>query len=209
MTVFGKTVIQHCDLEESNLNRKVPLDWDICRETIANLKLTKDSMILDIGSKDGKKARYVLDKGNLIMSDLIPNNNLSPFVVASATFLPFRRNSFDLVIILHVIEHIKDDKNALKEIYRVLKEKGTMLLVTPNAKRLEDIYSFIIKVIRKSPHRYPLNPDHVFEYGAADIRNLLIQSEFTNYKIEPIFMKLSWFFRIYRYCNQWIVTAQK
>ena len=187
---------------------KLPLDWDYCRKRALNLNLTEGSIVLDIGSKDGKKAHYVINKGQLTMSDIC-RRKISPFVLCDATNLPFKDDSFDLVTILHVIEHIKNDEAALRDIYRVLKKNGTALIVTPNANRFTKLYSVILKVIKRSPYPYPMNTDHVFEYGESDIKSLLKNSEFQNYKIEPFFMKISRYLRIGKYCDQWIVTAKK
>jgi ubiquinone/menaquinone biosynthesis C-methylase UbiE len=188
---------------------KLPLDWDACRKKALQFDLTHNSIILDIGSKDGKKAQYILNKGQLIMSDITLKKSISPFVLSDAAHLPFSNDSFDLVTLLHVIEHTQNDKTVLKEIYRILKKNGTALIVTPNANRFTKFYSFILRIVTRSPYKYPLNPDHVFEYGASDIENIMKNSEFQNYKIEPIFMKISRFLRIKKYCDQWIVTAKK
>jgi ubiquinone/menaquinone biosynthesis C-methylase UbiE len=47
-----------------------------------------------------------------------------------ATNLLLKDSSFELVTMLHVIEHIKNDKAALREIYHVLKKDGVALIVT-------------------------------------------------------------------------------
>lgn len=47
------------------------------------------------------------------------------------TSLQFDKNSFDLLICNHVLEHIPDDKPAIKEIYRVLKPGGSTILQVP------------------------------------------------------------------------------
>ena len=55
-----------------------------------------------------------------------------------AVFPPFQtleNDSFDSVVSFQVIEHIKDDKSFLKEIYRVLKPGGVAVLTTPNIKK--------------------------------------------------------------------------
>jgi hypothetical protein len=49
---------------------KLPSDWDNCKKRVLNLNLTENSMILDIGSNDGKKAHYTINKGQLTMSDI-------------------------------------------------------------------------------------------------------------------------------------------
>jgi|HubBroStandDraft_1064217.scaffolds.fasta_scaffold10234_4 2-polyprenyl-3-methyl-5-hydroxy-6-metoxy-1,4-benzoquinol methylase len=41
--------------------------------------------------------------------------------------------SFDLVLMSHVIEHIHDAVGTLTEIHRVLKSAGTLVIITPNA----------------------------------------------------------------------------
>jgi len=45
--------------------------------------------------------------------------------------LPFEDNKFGLIICSHVLEHIDDDIKAMKELYRVLKPKGTLLAPVP------------------------------------------------------------------------------
>lgn len=45
----------------------------------------------------------------------------------------FENESFDTVILCHVIEHLPHPKAALKEIYRILKPEGLALVYCPNA----------------------------------------------------------------------------
>jgi SAM-dependent methyltransferase len=47
-------------------------------------------------------------------------------------FLDFENNSFDTIVSFQVIEHIKDDKLFLQEIYRMLKPGGKAIISTPN-----------------------------------------------------------------------------
>jgi len=54
--------------------------------------------------------------------------------------IPYKDNSFDLVIYAEVIEHLRENHlNTLKEIYRVLKPNGFLLFGTPNSKSLRKI----------------------------------------------------------------------
>jgi 2-polyprenyl-3-methyl-5-hydroxy-6-metoxy-1,4-benzoquinol methylase len=52
------------------------------------------------------------------------------FAVADGMFLPFRRESFDLVLSHAVIEHVADAARYLRECRRVLKPSGRMYLST-------------------------------------------------------------------------------
>ena len=52
-------------------------------------------------------------------------------LVEDLTKLTLSDNSYDLVVIWHVFEHIVEDKKAISEVYRVLKPKGTLLMSVP------------------------------------------------------------------------------
>lgn len=50
------------------------------------------------------------------------------FKTASADKLPFKDNTFDLILFYETIEHVENPKACLKEIKRVLKKNGTLIL---------------------------------------------------------------------------------
>ena len=75
-----------------------------------------------------------------------------------AVFPPFSDlpdNAFDSIVSFQVIEHVKQDKEFLEEIHRVLKPGGKAILTTPN--------------IKKTLTR---NPWHVREYTAQQLTDL-------------------------------------
>jgi ubiquinone/menaquinone biosynthesis C-methylase UbiE len=53
-------------------------------------------------------------------------------VLASAEALPFHNETLDVVLLIEVLEHVQNDKVALKEIHRVLAPGGVLILTTPN-----------------------------------------------------------------------------
>lgn len=53
-------------------------------------------------------------------------------ICAQAESLPYEPNSFDLVLSHEVLEHVEDDRAAAREIVRVLKNGGRLLLFIPN-----------------------------------------------------------------------------
>ena len=70
--------------------------------------------------------------------------------------LDFADESFDYVISFQVIEHIKNDKEFVAEVSRVLRKGGKFIVSTPNA-----------------PMSLTRNPWHVREYKAEELKELL------------------------------------
>jgi len=52
-------------------------------------------------------------------------------VKADICDLPFKDDTFDLILCNHVLEHITDDLKAMEELYRVLKKRGTLIAQVP------------------------------------------------------------------------------
>lgn len=75
---------------------------------------------------------------NYIMGDLNPANDEIRKV--DATRLDFSDNYFDFVICCHVLEHIIDDRRAMREIFRVLRVGGKAVLQTPFSSILKNSF---------------------------------------------------------------------
>lgn len=54
------------------------------------------------------------------------------FVCGDATALPFPDCSFDAVTMFDLLEHVPDDRQAIRETLRVLRPGGVLLISTPN-----------------------------------------------------------------------------
>jgi SAM-dependent methyltransferase len=54
--------------------------------------------------------------------------------------MPFEKDEFDMVICNHVLEHVPDDRQALREIFRVLKKGGFAILQVPTDYSAENTY---------------------------------------------------------------------
>lgn len=55
---------------------------------------------------------------------------------ASAQDLPYKNESFNVVIIKHIVEHLPDPAKAINEIGRVTEKNGVLILATPNLSSL-------------------------------------------------------------------------
>lgn len=104
----------------------------------------RNKVILDVGCSIGWFCGVAVDLKAKEVWGIDPNkgqietarkqNIGAKFKVASAGKLPFGSKKFDLVTLLDVIEHIpkNTEPQTLKEIYRVLKPGGKLLISTPN-----------------------------------------------------------------------------
>ncbi len=68
---------------------------------------------------------------------------------ASREKLSYTNDFFEAVVFFDVIEHLEQDEFFLKEIKRVLKDKGTFMLVTPDGKSRWDKDITHINIYRK------------------------------------------------------------
>lgn len=86
--------------------------------------------------------------------------------------ITYSDNSFDLIICSHVLEHIPNDLDAMKELYRVLKVGGLAILQVPISKNSScTIENFSIKN-PKQRELYFGQYDHVRIYGQDYISRL-------------------------------------
>lgn len=86
--------------------------------------------------------------------------------------LPFEDNHFDLFLCNHVLEHVPEDIEAMKEIFRVLKPGGNALLQVPISKNsAETVEDFTIEDQKKREELFG-QFDHCRIYGQDYITRL-------------------------------------
>tara|TARA_B100001057_G_scaffold248965_2_gene249207 strand:+ start:38972 stop:39745 length:774 start_codon:yes stop_codon:yes gene_type:complete len=121
--------------------------------------------VLELGCGEGRgidiimkksKSYTAIDKISVMTEKLSQKYPNGKFI--SSSFPPvsdIKDNSFDTILSFQVIEHIKNDKLFMKEIYRILKPGGIALLSTPN--------------INMTLTR---NPWHIREYTSNQLKKL-------------------------------------
>jgi len=97
-----------------------------------------DDLILDVGCGTGLGASELGTNSQVIGLDVSIDafrvcdwNRLGMPCVGSAERMPFKNDSFQLVVALDVLEHLERVDTALKEIYRVCKPGGFLLVLVP------------------------------------------------------------------------------
>jgi len=156
----------------------------ILKKKTASLKHKPN--ILDVG---GRKSHYTIGiKGDIIISDLPRKSeiqiklnlgitdsiqgqtykrrtNIKKIIYDNMTNSKLANNSFDIVVSVEVLEHVKEDRQFLEEVNRVLKPGGgTFIMTTPNGDYLENT-----------------NPDHIRHYKKnqleSKLKNIFILDE--------------------------------
>ena len=135
--------------------------------------------VLEIGCGEGYgiselakfSNKYIgVDKFDTFISDDLRNNY--DIVFHKMEIPPLKNideNSVDFVVTFQVIEHIQDDNYFLKEIFRVLKPGGKLLLTTPN------------KLMSLSR-----NPWHIREYSPKEMKDIL-KKYFTKSQVNGVY----------------------
>ncbi len=170
--------------------------------------------MLDIGAGCGWLLRYADKKGieaiGIDIADKVIKENkwFDKFTKYKAKIkkgsiykIPFADNSFDLVVVSEVLEHLDNPEKALKEVRRVLKKNGKFVLLIPgysynliydkifvSFKKLGDV-DYDTRMNKKlSPyklsHKKRWEDHHRFTYTISSLKKLIGLSGFSVEKFE-------------------------
>lgn len=154
--------------------------------------------VLDIGCANGIFSEILIKKGfNCfgleITAQAIKEAEKKGLKVKKGSFLdefPFKKNTFDIVFAGDTIEHTIDDGAFLKEIHRVLKNDGLMILTTANLVSLGN--RFLI-LLGKLP-RFVYSEFHYKTYTPDLLKSKIIKSCFKIQKFDSSYVIISMIF---------------
>ncbi|MBI4832110.1 MAG: methyltransferase domain-containing protein [Candidatus Lindowbacteria bacterium] len=106
-------------------------------------RIAGSGLVLEIGCGEGfgagllsKHVRKIIgldvDENTVLHASKKYRSASCSFVTYGGRRLPFRDNTFDVVISFQVVEHVPDDTGFISEAHRVLKTKGSFHITTPN-----------------------------------------------------------------------------
>ena len=104
----------------------------------------KECWTIDVDKDKLEKASKYLKKTKLLREDI--------------TTWPLKKNYFDKVIILEVLEHLDSDTDALRWINSILKENGIVIIGVPNKSLLH-----IINPVKYAEHKRHYSNEEIIE----------------------------------------------
>lgn len=137
------------------------------RYNFASQLARKSGRWLDLGTNRGlgiqdlpQKPNYLLDICHPFLAEQVGQR-----IQANAANLPFPSKSMDTITVMELIEHVSFTTalELLKETKRVLTDKGTAIISTPN---------------RGAYGKRMSSPDHVREYSQEELKNMVDSAGF-------------------------------
>lgn len=140
-------------------------NYDVGKNTLQRVRLMKNNNkwvfkqikpylgknVLEVGSGIGNVSKFLIDpKRQLVLTDIkkdylehlqrrfIGNPKVKIILhdIVSSPLPKILSLKIDTVVCINVLEHIKDDDQALKNIYKILGKKGCLILIVPALKIL-------------------------------------------------------------------------
>ena len=153
--------------------------------------------VLDLGCGDGEYSRRLKDLGFEVTAGDIdehrfrkhPENDGIDFRHVDITReMPFSDHTYDYVLLLEVVEHLRNPYSIFPELNRVIKKGGTLIISTPNIlsmkSRLRYFFEGNYDFFREPPLDQTKNPKevifnlHILPYRYHELEYLLAATGF-------------------------------
>jgi SAM-dependent methyltransferase len=132
--------------------------------------LPQNARVLDAGAGEGKYASFFRNQRYCGVDTAVGDAKWDYSgldAVADLTALPFADECFDACLNVVTLEHVRDPARALKEIARITRRDGQLLLVVPQDWE-----------VHQAPHDY-------FRFTRYGVRYLLEAAGFTDVDVQP------------------------
>jgi len=165
----------------------------------------KKKKILDVGCAEGKLVVTLAENGHSVTGADISNGFLKKTrrlaqsknvkvdtvqLNIEETILPLNNNQFDVIYFADTIEHLKNPTLALHNIRRLLKNKGILIIYTPNALCPNRIFWFFFYWLFRQESRDEIHNLHFILYDYQTLAQTLTIMGFKIQNFVPTYIPL-------------------
>jgi len=111
--------------------------------------------VLDIGARDGGLRRYLPSDVRYQGIDIAPEFARPDVLIQDISKgIPFPDGSYDFAFIIEVLEHVLNPFVTLREIHRVLRPTGVLIVSVPNPYHFKEILWNLFRIPDRQGHLY-------------------------------------------------------
>lgn len=177
------------NIGDMNLKRRV-------HTILEKLDVHNNDVVLDCGCGDGlflvalselsdcNLHGFELDEKEIRLAQQHLTGKQVKLILGDLLQLPYSDSSFDKIYCTEVLEHVTDDRQALKELKRVLKEGGLLIITVPNHNYpflwdpINKILEFLFKKHIQNGFWAGIWNKHLRLYYLPEIRTIIESSSF-------------------------------
>ncbi|MFH1826209.1 MAG: class I SAM-dependent methyltransferase [bacterium] len=146
--------------------------------------IQKGGKILDVGCGNGDFLKLCQTRGFAVSgvetaaaaAELAKKTNKIDVFTGELPQANFPSDNFDAVTLFHVLEHLPEPALILKEVHRILKNHGLLIIQLPN------IDSWQFKIFKQRWFGLQI-PYHLYHFSPETLKQLLKKAGFKNIKI--------------------------
>ncbi|MFA5142285.1 MAG: class I SAM-dependent methyltransferase [Candidatus Woesearchaeota archaeon] len=192
-------------------------------KAILKILKNKNGRLLDIGCSDGRYIVNFIKKGficdGIDISDkaiaLGKKRGLNLKKIDITKKIKISDESYEIIVCAQVLEHLIDPFFTLKEMYRILKKNGTIIITVPNIGMIRNI--FLILLGKPPAYSCVFDGFHFRDYCEKEIIRMLEKANFNDIKVHGDKLNIPYWKGklitlnpvISRYCDNLVVEARK
>ena len=174
----------------SDLKTKSKINYyDHIRDDLIPLVSGCPERILDIGCGKGYTARLFKER---FQAKYVAGIEIDPEAAEIARHtiddvyvinldekpIPFQANTFDLIILADIIEHLREPEKLLSQIHKIIKTEGQVIVCIPNVRNWRILWMLVLKSEWKYENEGIMDKTHLRFYTKKSATRLFSESGF-------------------------------